>query len=202
MCQRRLLQKAATAQGLPPPGLRELAGVGVSAACSEKQRLLRVSHHQGSGSWRVCVSAPRAPKSSGYSGFHTGRALGASGCVCRRRLLEEAAPGYRVPHSQGSVSWGVCVSATCSEKQRLLRVCHRQGSGSWRVCVSAPRARRSSGCSRFASARALGAGGCVCVSAAWFMWGLVWCVWSVWSVWSVACSDEYWLSGCHTARAQ
>ena len=128
-CQRRVLRKAAAAQGLPPPGLWELAG--------------------------VCVSAPRAPKSSGYSGFHTGRVLGASGCVCRRRLLEEAAPGYRVPHSQGSVSWGVCVSATCSEKQRLLRVCHRQGSGSWRVCVSAPRARRSSGCSRFATTRAL-----------------------------------------------
>ena len=59
VCQRHMLRKAAAAQGLPPPGLWELAGVCVSAACSEKQRLLSVSHCQGSGSWRVCVCQRR-----------------------------------------------------------------------------------------------------------------------------------------------
>ena len=83
-------------QSFTPPGLCELAGVCVSAACSEKQRLLRVSHRHGSVSWRVCVSAA---------------------CSEKQRLL-------RVSHRQGSVSWQVCASAACSSEQRPVTVFH------------------------------------------------------------------------------
>ena len=162
VCQRRVLGEAAAAQGLPPPGLCELAGVCVSAACYEKQRLLKVCHRQGSVSWRVCVLAPRAPKSSGCSRFYTARALGAGGCVCQRRVPRKAAAAQGFTPSWLGELASVCVSTTCSEKQRLLKVCHRHGSVSWWVCVLAPRAPKSSGCSGFHTVRALGAGGCVC----------------------------------------
>ena len=128
-------EKTAATEDLPPPGLCELASVCVSAACSKKQRLLRVCHRHGSMSWRVCVSAPRVRRSSGCSGFATARALGAGGCVCQRRVLQKAAVAQGLP-PPGLRSWRVCVSAVCSKK--------------------------NSSCSGFATARALGAGGCVC----------------------------------------
>ena len=103
-----------------PPGLRELAGVCVSTACYEKQRLLRVLHRQGSVSWRVCVSAPFAPKSSDCSGFATARAPGAGGCGCQRRVLSRRSgcSGFLTPPGLRELA-GVCVSAACSEEQAV-----------------------------------------------------------------------------------